>query len=558
MPHPQIEAGHKTLREIFLDDKYRFEIPSYQRPYSWTEKEVQELVDDLREAIEEERQDYFLGSFVLVKAPGSKQAEVVDGQQRLTTLSILFAVLRDLASDPQIRDYLDQFVTIGRDPIRPTTSGEALLRVRDKPRERDWFKKIIQAVGATENPPELSLDTSESIKLYKNNAVKLRRQLERWTEEQRTDLIAYLRDNCLVVVVEVASAADARRIFQVLNARGLDLQATDILKARSMDQLTGDTAEDYANLWESHENDIGRSSFAQLFAHIRMIYAQRKSKTALEDHFEKDVPLFVDDPQAFMDTVLSPIVTAYVNCHDHVKAQKAYGHGAASLLRALRRIDNSDWVPPVLAFLNKFDDQTAFEKFLVKFERLSAFLFITRARANERINRSAAVLYVIEQAETPEQILDDPALDLKKKERKAFKDALDGDLYQSTRVRMPVMMRLEEAMRDGPVVFDGRETIEHVLPRTMSDDWAKNFSEDTQGDWLHHIANLVLLSRKKNSQANNKAFADKKTGYFSDKNGKTMYAVTQDVLEYDDWTLESLEQRREKVLDRLHKVWQLS
>ena len=82
-----IEAGQKALKDIFLGDTYRFEIPSYQRPYSWTTREARELLDDVIEAMGDGQDDYFLGSFVLVKQPSEKHAEVVDGQQRLTTLT---------------------------------------------------------------------------------------------------------------------------------------------------------------------------------------------------------------------------------------------------------------------------------------------------------------------------------------------------------------------------------------------------------------------------------------------------------------------------------------
>lgn len=552
-----IKAGQKTLKDIFLGDTYRFVIPSYQRPYSWTTREARELLDDVVEAMEDDQDDYFLGSFVLVKQPNAKHAEVVDGQQRLTTLTILLAALRDLSETDDIRSYLDQFITVGRDPIGKNSSGEPILRVRDKPGERLAFERVVQKVGATAEEGKRNAGEAESVRHYIRNAVLYRSALSEMSDDTRRNLIAFLRERCLVVVVEVPTATAARRIFQVLNARGLDLQPTDILKARLLDKIDIARVEDYAKAWERHEEDIGRAAFAQLFAHIRMIHAQKKPKTALEDDFEKDVPMFVEEPVTFMDDLLTPIVNAYVACRDDIIARDRFGEEAAELLRALWRVDNSDWLPPVLSYLLKFGEEGEFEAFLRKFERLTAYLFVNRERVNERINRSASVLRVIAKADSHEEVMEDSALDLSEAEVKAFREALDGDLYLSTRVRMPVLLRLDEAMADNGVTYHGKETIEHVLPQDPSSTWRKAFSEDERDRWTHHVANLVLLSRIKNSQANNRAFSDKKVGYFSDKKGKTKYVLTQDVLKETDWTPEILKARRKKLRKKLDKIWQL-
>jgi len=562
MSNPQaskttIEAGQKTLKDIFLGDTYRFEIPSYQRPYSWTTREARELLDDVVEAMQDGQDDYFLGSFVLVKQPNLKHAEVVDGQQRLTTLTILLAALRDLSETDEVRSYLDEFITVGRDPIGKNSSGEPILRVRDKPGERLAFDRIVQKIGATAKVGKKSLGEAESVRHYIRNAELYRTALSKMTNDERRDLIAFLREHCLVVVVEVPTATAARRIFQVLNARGLDLQPTDILKARLLDKVDPARVEDYAKAWERHEEDIGRAAFAQLFAHIRMIHAQKKPKTALEDDFEKDVPEFVENPAKFMDNLLTPIVDAYVSCRDDTTARECFDEEAAALLRALWRVDNSDWVPPVLAYLLKFADKGDFKLFLQKFERLIAFFFVNRERVNERINRSASVLQAIAKADSFEKFIADPALDLSKAEIKTFRGALDGNLYLSTRVRMPVLLRLDEAMADSAVTYHGKETVEHVLPQNPSLKWQQAFDDEEQERWTHHIANLVLLSRIKNSQANNRAFSDKKIGYFSDKKGKTKYVLTQDVLTETDWTPETLKARRKKLRKKFDEIWQL-
>ena len=84
-----------SIRAVFDSDNY-YQIPSYQRPYSWENEQIDELWDDIMTAFEEGKEEYFLGSIIVSKEEGDKYLEVIDGQQRLTTLMILFCVLRDL------------------------------------------------------------------------------------------------------------------------------------------------------------------------------------------------------------------------------------------------------------------------------------------------------------------------------------------------------------------------------------------------------------------------------------------------------------------------------
>ena len=104
-----IKAEEKELKQIFSDD-YFFEIPSYQRPYAWTTEQTGELLDDITVAMDEALQEYFLGSIVLIKDMDEPLSQVVDGQQRLTTLTILLCVLRELSEDEGIRNDLEQFI----------------------------------------------------------------------------------------------------------------------------------------------------------------------------------------------------------------------------------------------------------------------------------------------------------------------------------------------------------------------------------------------------------------------------------------------------------------
>jgi uncharacterized protein with ParB-like and HNH nuclease domain len=125
-----IEAHEYTVGQIF-NDTYAFEIPPYQRPYAWEVDQASELLSDLLDAMDTGSSGgvYFLGSIVLIKSPNSPQSKVVDGQQRLTTLTILLSILRDLTTDLEVkinrRSYVYQKAVIAH---VPTFAGEMAYR----------------------------------------------------------------------------------------------------------------------------------------------------------------------------------------------------------------------------------------------------------------------------------------------------------------------------------------------------------------------------------------------------------------------------------------------
>ena len=148
----RIEAAHKKISEV-LSDRYSFSIPAYQRPYAWETTQVEELLTDLIEAMGPESNSdgfYFLGSVVLAKTLGSPDSRVVDGQQRLTTLTILFSVIRDLTSDVEEKALCEKYVKQVADRFQGIPEA---LRLKLRQRDQAFFERHVQRRGATNNLP---------------------------------------------------------------------------------------------------------------------------------------------------------------------------------------------------------------------------------------------------------------------------------------------------------------------------------------------------------------------------------------------------------------------
>ena len=383
----KIEAHERNIGDIF-SDLYEFEIPPYQRPYAWEVEQAQELLSDLLDAMDNRDASgglYFLGSIVLVKLPTEAQAKVIDGQQRLTTLTILLSILRDLTTDPELsferRTYVYQKASADKglkDRYR------LLLRERDRP----FFLKYVQERKATNSSPEISRLEGSQQRLAENTK-HLRSQLEMISEERRNALIAFLIQHCYLVVVAVPTAEAARRIFTVLNARGLDLAPTDILKAELLERAGSVKEASLANRWEEIEQTLGRERIVELFGHIRIIHERDKPRLGLEIGFKKFVSSFSGDAEKFISNTLEPLADAFSLLIDPAQVKKQLGAEAAKLVRSLERIDNKDWIPPALLRIwkRKQDETASILEFLVALERLAYFLFVTRAGVNDKIAR---------------------------------------------------------------------------------------------------------------------------------------------------------------------------
>ena len=555
-----IEAHERAIKRVFSDD-YAFEIPAYQRPYAWEIEQAQELLNDLLDAMDDPNTSggvYFLGSIVLIKTPASPQAKVVDGQQRLTTLTILLSVLRDLTEDTERR--LDRGTYVHQ-KANPDTGAAARHRLLLRERDRDFFHDHVQKAGATDALPDPA-DRQGSQRRIVENARHFRQRLEALSASRRDQLVKFIIQNCYLVVVAVPTAEAARRIFTVLNARGLDLTATDILKADLLDRAGPEREDALAKRWEAVELELGREAFVELFGHIRMMHEREKPRSALEAAFPKMVPSFTGDPETFLKETLEPSADAFDILNDTSAVRAAFGLEAQRAVRSLNRIDNKDWVAPALLRLLRREpgDGPAIAQFLIDLERLAYFLFVTRSDVNGRMMRFAGVMDEFQPRENKQKAEPDPGLQLSPEEQSAFRIALDGPLYRKSRVCRPILERLDEALSSGGAEYDHPiVSIEHVLPQTVTDgEWAELFPEPaTREQWVHRLANLVLLTRRINTRASNWEFERKKNEYFLSRDGSSPFHITQQVREQATWTEEVLKIRQTVLLEKLIGLWRL-
>ena len=533
---------------------YLFRIPSYQRPYAWTTEQAGELFSDIEAARARDQEDpYFLGSIVLIKAPQKPEADVVDGQQRLTTLTILLCVLRDLS--PAIAQDAHGFVC---------EVGNALKRTQDRfrltLRERDaaFFRDTIQRRGGSDKLPEpRSLEDARARMV--ENASLFRDKLSAMPEADRNALAIYLVQRCYLVLVAASAQESAFRIFSVMNSRGLDLSPADILKAEIIGAIPQAQQDDYTEKWEELEAELGRVRFAELFGHIRTMHRKQKMSETLIAEFRKHVPT-AKQPALFVDQELIPFGEAFHAISDANFVTFQHADAINVALRHLARIDNFDWQPlAIQVFARHGADPAYLLRFVNALERFAYGLFLTRADTNARLRRYGAALEAFQQG--ADLHATGSPLQLTSDDKAAVRHALAGDIYTETRIRLPLLLRLDSMLAAGGAIYEHPTiSVEHVLPQTVEPggQWAKDFPNVGEREaWVHKLANLLLLTRKKNAQANNADFLVKKERYFSPKGGTSNFALTNQVLAERVWTLDVLQRRQDTLIAKIAQVWNL-
>lgn len=561
----RIEAAHKKIAEVFSKD-YAFTIPAYQRPYAWETTQVEELLTDLAQAMgPESRSDgfYFLGSIVLVKTHGSSDSRVVDGQQRLTTLTILFSVIRDLTESAEKQANRERYV---KQVANDDEGIPEALRLQLRQKDQAFFEKHVQTRGATDSLPSTDGQSGAKARIIENASI-IRARLQEMGEDKRSELLRFLLQSCYLVVVEVPTQTAARRIFTVLNARGMDLSATDILKADLLERAGELKERQLSQRWEDIEVSLERGKFSDLFTHIRMIFEREKPRSSLENGFPEQVTLFHSDPVGFVDQVLEPYADAFTLSFNDAELRKRFGPKTADLVRSLDRLDNKDWLPPLLLCLRQSNEgeRDDVPEIVFQLERLAYYLFMVRADVNARMSRYADVLDSLEPVADPKprvsMKLRSTGLSLTLAEGFAIFNALDADVYLATRVVKPILLRLEQASTDGSAVYDYPTiSVEHVCPQTLPENsqWTEWFPDpETHSSWLHTLGNLVLLNFRKNSAARNFEFNVKKDQYFA-PGDSSAFTLTNEVRAYSTWTSSDISERREVLLGRLAEDWRLN
>ncbi|GAA6956684.1 DUF262 domain-containing protein [Helicobacter pylori] len=570
----KIESKDSHLRDILKDELY-YQIPIYQRPYQWTEENCEKLLDDLFFNYEDDREsDYFCGSLVLIAISEDSKAkiyDVVDGQQRLSTFILLAKVLATLYSDrltEESKDYLQESLN-GKYGKKDRLNFNAI-----------GFnsKKDFQYALTSFNDAPVGNNKNN----YLKNAVCLKNYLRKKKIEDINDFIEWLYFKVVFITIICPDTDKALRIFNVLNARGLALNATDIFKGELLKHTKEHEQEEFVSRWNAlsqkcSDNDL---TIETLFGWYLNYFNPVTSKEKMEKRLVTWFKNLNKTPLEYFKGV-EDFYNAYCEVLE-MQDRHAY----------LLSYKDDDYLCVILcaSLLHHYTESEieALKKLLVKFYYQDWVAGKTRST---RSQTCCNIINALKEKKSIENIISIVKKYLDEKNiTQHFKENLQDSLVftkfyftngktpKKNSWLKPILILVEYFMSDDAnpayIKMDDDLHVERILPQDPdpSSQWVKDFSEEERELYTHSLANLTLLGGKKNtkalkealSQASSQDFKEKKEIYMgkiitldNKKTFKVMtcYNITKDIAhKYTEWTPKSLEKREKDLTSIIESV----
>jgi uncharacterized protein with ParB-like and HNH nuclease domain len=374
-----MEAKECKIQDILTENK-KYVIPAYQRPYSWSADNAEQLISDIYQSYISEDKEYFIGSMICINK-GDNVYEVVDGQQRLTTLSLILSQLKSLIDYQGIKDDLQKRIL----PIDVYSeeTDEPRLMVRSK--ESDLYRYYILQ-EKTEYKPEKPTYTES---LFIENQKIIGDYLKAKTEQDLKDFARYVLQNVFVVFVQTDDLSSSFRLFNVLNNRGMSLSNADLLKNTLFEYAIKFKKESsqVENAWSEIEEIVGVDNLDK-FLTLHKISEKKDRDRVIQKNLESYVSSlrdeFSNDPVE-MSLALLTSAKNYVRIRDNDLDNRK----VQRIISSLSNLTVDEWMPSLIAFLNRVHrrkDLTydEFYKFIELFEKVYMHGWIKKQTKSSR------------------------------------------------------------------------------------------------------------------------------------------------------------------------------
>lgn len=568
--------------EELLSGRFAFTIPAYQRDFAWGRTEALQLIDDIAAVIEDVERDgaqtpYFMGTMLLVEPPGftegdgehPRRVEVVDGQQRLITLAIMLASLRD-AYEGDAALAIDALIAARAE------DGERRLHLELRSADNDFFQAAIQSPGATRRGrPAGEIGQSVARRNVEDVRRALRGRLLRGMPAgARRAFLAFLRTNVRVLVVSSDDFDYAYQIFLTINDRGKRLSVEDIFRGEILGPLDRDQRERYEAIIDEMERyreqaEVTRTKGKTFFSHLATIdgWPRRGIIEGLKKAVERR-----GGPRRFVGEMFAPMAESYLQIKG-AEAARPPPASAGPWLTCLRWLEahgDDDWVPIAMVALARLtDDEAKLEDLLRYLDRFAHGLMAIGCGRDARRKHYEPVLRRLLAA--PPLPAAPELLEISPANQRAIMRNIASRLHFNDPPTARLLLARADQYYSGrplsaytPFVLRDRHdperyTVEHVCPK----------GEITDGDWLRLyprkamrvrasqcIGNLVLVTEAQNRRASQRDFAAKKQLYLDDARPQP-FALTEMLREEDEWDGMAIARRYNRIMSTVRQMWML-
>lgn len=561
------DASSKSLLSLFNSAEALFQVPVYQRPYRWTRTEVDELWNDIYEAFTNNKEDakqdinYFLGSIITVPDKKTGYKDIVDGQQRITTLMIMFNMIFKIF--PNLNENSENANAITNKMlgkcIRNDNDRER-LRLQTHPNYQSDFKKEvldadIENILQFETPKKYEDDPKL---LFKNTAKIFAGYLKNMNIEEANNFVEYLFNKVKIINIECTDESFAIKMFQIINNRGLDLFSSDLIKSSLFKQIDNDHDKTvFLADWNDIEKgikDLQDINIDEMFTLYQYFCIEENPKLSLDkvmiNYFAKHN--------------ISPN-DAVANFKEFVeKYRKDIEQTDNKVIYSLRYIPwKMYWRTIVLtAEMTNYPEKEKLYRSIFRFY----YLFWIAGETMTKIKQTSFnVIKNIKEKKSIQNIDQELENMLEKHHiKKLALEHLNSENVYSRRWSKPLILSIEynqTGENHSTFISLSSVQLDHILPQKyVESDW--NIDKQTATRYMNTIGNLTLLSGARNIKARNDKYAIKLQIYNGQgrhkdcKDGCTAYRVSQQIVDNykEDWSEETIKNRWNWMCDEIKNL----
>lgn len=549
----EIKALIESLKKVLCDDERFYQIPDYQRPYSWDKDNVSDLISDLVTSyINNIEENYFCGSLVLVQGDKGR-LDIIDGQQRVTTFTILACVIRDLYYDILDEKQKD-YIKLSIQDKYENTKRKLKFLTNDK-YQLDFEETVLKKINFISNKNDYEKDFPKN--RYLQNAHFIRDNIKENFGNFNIDVnkfVIWLYEKVVLTTILCPNADSAIRIFNVLNDRGMPLSPIDILKSSLMQRILNE--EDKNTFKVSWEAIITKLEFDDIaFEDMLNSYLYYKLgdnpsvriDTELMDIFKKENKLenpleIISEIKKFSDSYIEILTlkNKYIFCLKYLKHRIYW----TSILASAKFVKYKDF-DKLIKYLMAYYYQNWIAGKTVANIKQTSFNIIKSIKKDDNIDE---IIKLMQE-------------NLKKYETtNMFENELNINNHYERNWAKPLLILVEYFWTDSQneqqsfIPLSSKLHLEHILPQTTNEFWNNIFTIEQREIWTNSLANLVLLSLRKNIQAQNYDFNSKKEAYFNNDNVVTSFHTTRDIKEICEWNEKELKLRKDKLVNKINEI----
>lgn len=553
-----ISVNKQTIEQFLLNARRKpFVIPEYQRPYSWTNEQIDTLFRDIWEFTSndggtENDGTYFLGSIVSYENEDGEQ-EIIDGQQRITSLFLLLRAI-----------YTKLTVTDEKSPeaINFISKIEPLIWRTNKLTGKVDYASILltsKVISDSENEILKNILETGTIKdkaqdRYSLNYKQLLALLEEKSKENALMIYQFiyaLLNQVIILPITADTQDTALTIFSTLNDRGLPLSDADIFKAKIYNNLSEKNKEEFIEEWKELEEESSKisESIQQLFYYymfyLRALEEDRKTTTPglrkyySNNKFEK---LLKVDIMENLKKILTlwEVIANKVALEDEKWSQNIE---ILKVLDILSSYPNEFWKYPVVIYYLMYKDIEYFEERFLIFLRKLYVELLKKYVESPTLNavKSNILKLNVEIVNSSKPVFDFKSLD-EEEIREKIKTP------HSKAIRM-ILKTLAYEIQDE--LLPEKWEIEHILPVKWENSYDLRENEEVAREKIEHLGNKTPFEKKLNIIATNNYFAKKKDYYV-----KSNIQMTKEIgnLKMDKWGLDQIVERDVRMTDKIIEI----